>query len=255
MENIPGPGPGGTEPWEDWDDEDDPSEGDPRGRPWAMAYAAIGLDLAVERTTCSPQQWPAPGKAWRGFPWGGPPPDGPDRVLQRVLGSWGHLVRDLDAERGSRDLSMRAWAESAGVATSRVEAVLSGRQWPEFRTLALLAASLDKRVVFATGPGQLVPNRRREMSLRGPNRAGAEAAAGGDREDLAVAWHNAAVAQVRWYARAAGVTGVQVSFILRVRAATWSDARHPAPARWVSLPMLVAFGVSTFCTAAADGDT
>jgi hypothetical protein len=74
----------------------------------------------------------------------------------------------------------------------------------------------------------------------GPDRAAIEASAGSDPDALAAAWHNIAIAHLRWYVAATDVTGRQLTRVLGVREATWAEAKPLAPGRWTSMKVVLA---------------
>lgn len=219
---------------DDWDDEFDLVA--------ALAPAARRPRWLPAQQALSPARWPAPRQLRPRFPWPPDRPSGSGEVAARCLAGWAEVTIDLDVARQDAGLPMRAWAGAAGVPLSSVDGLLRGRAWPSWRTLGRCAAVVGRRPQLVPDARFTAPLRPLQSRLAGPDRHGMQAAAYGDPGLLAAAWHNAAVAQLRWYARATGLTGTDIAATLHLRAATWSAARPSAPAHWVSLPVLLAVG-------------
>lgn len=189
-----------------------------------------------------PSSWPVPHELLPTFP--RHPRDWAPELspLGRVLAWWVDCAQELEAGRLSVDLTVRGWALAAGVPASSAVTAVSGKAWPTWRTLGLLCQPVGLRPVLVEDVGRRKPLGQVGARLRGPARREweAEARATGDPVLVAAAWHNAAVASLRWFARASETPSYAVAAAAGLRLATWSEARPSAPARWVSLPVTFA---------------
>ena len=188
----------------------------------------------------SPSTWPSPRQIQPGFPWHPAPLKDDAEPVERAVETWGKVISALDRGRLSQEWSLRQMGAKAGLSFTAVDAVLSGHVWGEWKTAALMADSLGMRLALAPVSKKQARLRPREAGIRGPDRSSLEQAAGGDPELLAAAWHNAAIATLRWYVRASGLTGVRMARQVGIRPATWSQARPDAPSKWVSVPVILA---------------
>ena len=88
-------------------------------------------------------------------------PDGPfddgdpgERAGARVVGEF---VRAATAERRRRGWSRRELANRAGLRPNTVGDLEAGKSWPDLRTLAVVAATLDVPVSFTPTPAPPAP--------------------------------------------------------------------------------------------------
>lgn len=208
---------------------------------WYAVAMNSSREAEVSRTSrpSSPARWPAPRTVATGFPWSTETPPTRDVQLDRASNTWASCVRELEKHRAAQDMSLRDWATAADVSLSQVDTVVAGRVWPSLHTLGRLCAALDLRFVVRASKNTPKTDHRFAL-LAGPDGPSAEQAAAGNADELAAAWHNTAVATLRWWVKACGETGRWVADELNIRPATWSQARPSAPETWVSLPVMLA---------------
>ena len=166
----------------------------------------------------------------------------PSDALARCVEQLARVAFSLDAARYREELSMRRLADGAALPLGSVVSFFGGKVWPHPRTLGRLCAVLGVRWVLTRDEHHpvKVPLASNARYRFGPDRAAMEAEAGASVEALAAAWHNIAVNHLRWYVAASGVSGRQVASTVRVREATWSDAKPLAPERWTSAKLVLA---------------
>lgn len=222
--------------------------------PTLMRLAAAEADARIrtDRLTggaaappVGPRSWPVPRRQLAQFPELPSSALPLDTIQSRVLTSWADCVQDVLAARLGAGLSFDAWARAAGVPKSSAVTAVSGTAWPSWRTLGLLCRPVGLRPVLVQDTTrQPLALRQVESRVKGPDRAAveADAVATGVPVLLAAAWHNLALEQLRWYARATRTRSFEVADAVGVRRATWSEARPSAPVRWASLPLLLAVG-------------
>lgn len=223
-------------PWEgdDWDDDAvvaRPRAGPRPAPPWLPAPISTPVSA-----------WEAPNTVIPTFPMRPsgytPPQDTEGRCVEQLA----RVAFTLDRWRYEHEVPLREVAAKAGLPLGSVVSFFGGKVWPHPRTLGRLCATSGVRWAFTSDP-----HRRVGMSLtsrnrfrRGPDRGAIEATAGSAPDALAAAWHNIAIAHLRWYVAAADVTGRQLARVLGMREATWAEAKPVAPDRWTSTRVMLA---------------